>query len=147
MSGWAKFILVVTIISTVLLVLGIVAFVVALPDVQTAAEKAAADQGYTGDKAAQAVSFAVGTVIGAFAFSIVFEVMQCVGGFLFSLKGRWGIFCIIMSIISGVSNTYELVSSITQRSGALSIVTAAIAVVIAVLMIVACFKHRAELRR
>ena len=147
MSGWAIVILVLTIISAVLLVMGIIAFAVALPEVKAVAEKAARDQGLVGQDFELAVAVALAAVIAAFAVSIVFEIFQIVGGFLFSLKGRWGVFCIVVSILSAATNTWELVSAISNRSGALSIVTSVIALLVSAFLVVACFMHRAENRR
>ncbi|MBQ7250775.1 MAG: hypothetical protein IJS37_05465 [Bacilli bacterium] len=147
MSGWAIAILVLTIISAVLLVMGIIAFAVALPEVKAVAEQAAHDKGLVGQDFDLAVAVALAAVIAAFVVSIVFEVFQVIGGFLFSLKGRWGVFCIVVSILSAATNTWELISAISNRSGALTIVTSVIALLVSAFLVVACFMHRAENRR
>ena len=145
MSFWAVFILVMTIIMTALFVVSVVGFATSIGPVQDAARTEAAKTLSEPDLSV-AVGLVVGGVIAAFAVSSILEVLQIIGGFLFSLKGRWGIFCIVMAILSGVSNVWELISAISSKAAVLSIVTASIGLVLSVLMIIACFKHRAENR-
>ena len=146
MSFWAVFILVVTIISAGIFVLGVIAFATGLGAAEQAARNEAIKQGLSGADLDLAVSLAIGIIVAGFVVSSILDVLTIVGGFLFSLKGRWGIFCIIMAIISGAGNIFELVNAISKQAGAFSIVTSSIMVVLSVLMVVACFKHRAENR-
>ena len=146
MSFWAVFILVVTIISTIMLAVGVIAFAISIGPAQELARQEAVKQGLSDADIQIAVAVVTTGLIGAFVASSILEVLQIIGGFLFSLKGRWGIFCIIMAILSGGTNIFELINAISKGSGVFAIVTASVAVVLSVLMIIACFKHRAENR-
>ena len=146
MSFWAVFILVLTIISTVMFAISVIGFATGIGPAETLARQEAVKQGLSGQDVDLAVALVVGALVAAFAISSILDVFQIVGGFLFSLKGRWGIFCIVMAILSAAGNTFELISAITNKSGALTIVSASIMLVVSVLLVVACFKHRAENR-
>ena len=139
-SIWSIIILVATIISLVLLVVSVIVFAVGVPALKDAAYQASIDAGATAEEATLAVSLAIGVAIGAMVFASIFEVFKIIGGFMFSLKGRWGIFCIVVAIISAVSN------GASKNPNVGSIVTNAITLAIDVLLVVACFKRRAELR-
>lgn len=146
MSFWAVFILVVTLVSAAIFTLGVVAFTTALGPAEQAARDEAIKQGLSGNDLEIAVSLAIGIIVSGFVVSSILDVLTIVGGFLFSLKGRWGVFCIVMAIISGAGNIFELTNAISKQGGAFSIVTSSIMVVLSVLMVIACFKHRAENR-
>lgn len=146
MSVWAVIILVATIISLILLVTTIAISVVALPEAMAAAKQAALDGGATEAEADLAVAIAIGAVVVALVLSSVFDVLKIIGGFMFSLKGRWGIFCIVVSIISVVFGVWGVIGDISNHVGVASIVTGSIGLAVSVLLLVACFKHKAELQ-
>ena len=114
-SGWATVIFIATILEAVLLALSILALVLSLGPVEQAARQAA--QQSTTDQAAIefTVNTAIAVVITAFVFGSALSVLQIIGGFLFSLKGRWGIFCIIMAILNLVSGVFSLISDIASQ--------------------------------
>ncbi len=147
MSIWAVIILIATIISLVLLVTEIVFTAIGIP-AATEAAKQAAEQEAGGDQAAieLAVGIAIGAIIVILVFSSLFDVLKIIGGFLFSLKGRWGMFCIIVNIISLAFGLYNFINDLTKGANAANIVTHVLGLAISVLLVVACFKHRAELR-
>ena len=146
-SVWSIIILVATIISLIILVASIVVLAVGLPATIAAARQAAIDQGTPQADVDMVVSLAIGVVIFAFVLASLFSVFKIIGGFMFSLKGRWGIFCIVVSILSAVSGIYSLVTDITNKSRAATITISIIGLIIDVLLVVACFKHRAELQQ
>ena len=146
-SVWSIIILVATIISLIILVASIVVLAVGLPATIAAARQAAIDQGTPQAEVDMVVSLAIGVVIFAFVLASLFSVFKIIGGFMFSLKGRWGIFCIVVSILSAVSGIYSLVTDITNKSSAATITISIIGLIIDVLLVVACFKHRAELQQ
>ena len=146
MSIWAIVILVVTIVLAAFLLTSVIAFSTSISTVMETARAEAAKHSTDPAEIDLIAGAAVGVIIAAFAASAVVEVLQIIGGFLFSLKGRWGIFCIIMSIISAATNLWELISDITNRAGALSIVSTSICLVLSIVIVIACFKHRAENR-
>ena len=146
MSIWAVIILIATIISLVLLVTTITVTTLALPEAMEAAKQAAIDGGATEEEALIAVGVASGAVVVALVLGSVFDVLKIIGGFMFSLKGRWGIFCIIVSIISVVFGVWGVIGDISNNVGVASIVTGSIGLAVSVLLLVACFKHKAELQ-
>ncbi|MBQ2070693.1 MAG: hypothetical protein II467_07195 [Bacilli bacterium] len=142
-SGWAMVVFIATLFEAALLVLSIVALVLSLGPVEQAARQAA--QQSTTDQAAIefAVNTAIAVVITAFVFGSALSVLQIIGGFLFSIKGRWGIFCIIMAILNLVSGVFSLVSDINNRAAVLSLVTSILGLLIAIVLVIACFKLKA----
>ena len=145
-SIWSVIILIATIISLVLLVTAVVMTAIGIPDVLALAKQTAIDSGVTAEEAELIAGIAVGAVIAALVFSSIFDILKIIGGFMFSLKGRWGIFCIVVSIISVATGIWSLISNITNHVAAGSIVVSSIGLAVSVLLCVACFKHRAELK-
>ena len=146
MSLWAIIILVATIVSLALLVTSIAVTAIAIPGTLAAAKEAAIAEGVTQDEADLIAGIAIAVVIVALVLSSVFDVLKIIGGFMFSLKGRWGIFCIIVSILSFGFGIFSLVSDIKNKSGTGTIVVSSISLAVSALLVVACFKHRAEIR-
>lgn len=145
-SIWSVIILIATIVSLVLLVSSIVMTAIGIPSVLELAKQTAIDSGVTAEEAELIAGIAVGAVIVALVFSSIFDILKIIGGFMFSLKGRWGIFCIVVSIISVATGIWSLISNITNHVAVGSIVVSSIGLAISVLLCVACFKHRAELK-
>ena len=75
---------------------------------------------------------------------VTFKVFEAIGGFLFSLKGKWGMFCVVVSIIIVVINSINLLGIFGGGKDALTIVANIIDAIIAILFCVACIKHRKE---
>ena len=146
MSIWAVIILVATIISLVLLVTSIVLTTIGIPGVMETAKQAALDEGVTADEANIIAVAAIGVIVAALVFSSIFDILKIIGGFMFSLKGRWGIFCIIVSLISLAMGVWSLISNITNKVGVATIITDSLSVALSLLIVVACFKHRAEIK-
>ena len=146
MSIWAVIILVATIISLVLLVTSIALTAIGIPGVMETAKQAALDEGVSADEANIIAGAAIGVIIAALVFSSIFDILKIIGGFMFSLKGRWGIFCIIVSILSLARGVWSLISDISNKVGAANIITDSLSVALSLLILVACFKHRAEVK-
>ena len=144
MSIWALIILIATIISLVLLITAVVTTVIGIPAVTETAKQTAIEQGLTAEEANIAAAAAVGILIAALVFSSIFDILKIIGGFMFSLKGRWGIFCIIVSIISLAMGVWALISGIKNKVGVATVITDSVSVAISLLLVIACFKHRAE---
>ncbi len=145
-SFWALVILVVTIISTVLFVTSVIVFAAGLPAIAETVRQAGKQEGASEATIATAIAIANATAISTFAVSSVLEVLTIVGGFLFSLKGRWGIFCIIMAILSAIGYVVQLFGAISSGNTT-TIVTAILAAALSILLVIACIKHRGEIRR
>ena len=143
-SIWSIIILISTIVSLVLLIAAIVVTAIGIPAALDVAKQAALDTGVTQEEAEIAAGIAIGVIIAALVFSSIFDILKIIGGFMFSLKGRWGIFCIIVSILSVIGGGWSLISNITNKAGAGTIVVAVLSLVISVVLCVACFMHRIE---
>ena len=143
-SIWSVIILIATIVALALLVTSIVVTALGVPTALAVAKQAAIDGGVPAEEAELAAGLAIGAIIAALVFSSVFDVLKIIGGFMFSLKGRWGLFCIIVSIISAVIGIWALISNIVNKAGVGSIVVSALELAVSGVLVVACFKHRAE---
>ena len=143
-SIWSTIILVCTILTLVILVATIVVTTVGIPAALEQAKQAAAGQGLSPEEIELAASVAIGAIVVALVLASILEIFEVIGGFLFSLKGRWGIFCIVISILSSVSSLYSVISSITQKSSALTITFGFLGLAVNILFCVACFKHYQE---
>ena len=145
-SIWSTLILIAAIISLVLLVASVILMIVGIPAISEAAKQGAIEGGATQEEAGIIAGIAIGAVIVAFVFASILDVLKIIGGFLFSLKGRWGLFCIIVSIISVATGVWTLVSDISNKAAVGSIVVSVLSLLVSILLCVACFKHRAEIR-
>ena len=146
MSIWAIIILIATIISLILLAVTVIVTVVGIPAATAAAKQAAIDAGTPEAEVNLVVGIAVGAIVGALIFASIFDVLKIIGGFMFSLKGKWGIFCIVVSILSAIGAIWSLSTTIANRGSVGTIVTDIITLLVNVLLVVACFKHRAEIQ-
>ena len=147
MSVWAVIILIAAIISLALLIVSAVTVIAGIPAATETAKQAAIDGGSTAEEANLAASIAIGVVIVAFVFASIFDILKIIGGFMFSLKGRWGIFCIVVSIISLALGVWSLASNVSNKVGIATIISSSTGLAISLLLCVACFMHRAEIKR
>ena len=145
-SVWSLIILICTIATLVILVGTIIVTSVGLPAVLEAAKQAAIAEGASASDADLVAGVVGGVAIAVLVISSIFYLFEILGGFLFSLKGRWGIFCIVIAIISLAFAVYSLINGITNNSGAGTIVINAISLAVNLLFVVACFKHLQENR-
>ena len=143
-SVWSVIILVATIISLVLLIVNVTVTATSIPAVATTVKQAAAQQGLSQAETELLVGTMIGSVVAGLIIGSAIDILRIIGGFLFSLKGRWGVFCIVMSIISGAFSVYTFISALVNKSPVATIVIAAVDLVLCILLIVACFKHYAE---
>ena len=147
MSVWAVIILVSTIIALALLIISAVTVIAGIPAATEAAKQAAINAGSTAEEANLAASIAIGVVIAAFVFASIFDILKIIGGFMFSLRGRWGIFCIVVSIISLALGVWSLASNVSNKVGIATIISSSMGLAISLLLCIACFMHRAEIKR
>ena len=143
-SIWSLIILIATIVSLVLLIAGVVILALGVPAAKDAAYNAAIEGGSNAEEANLIVGIAIGTIIGIFIASSIFDVLKIIGGFMFSLKGRWGIFCIVVAILGLGGSIGSLIADFVNKAGAASIAINAVSVAVGALLVVACFKHKAE---
>ena len=89
---------------------------------------------------AVASSFVTGAVIG-----VILAAFEIIGGFLFSLKGKWGTFCIVISILGIFAQGINLSNNLTTNGVLpLTIVMNFVMLAIYIVYCIACFKHRSE---
>ena len=147
MSIWAVIILIATILSLIVLVSSIVLAVAGIPAAMEAAKQEASTvEGISEADINLAVSITVGAIIVALVFVSIFDVLKIIGGFMFSLKGRWGIFCIVVSILSLIGSIWSLSSNISNHGAIGTIATSIIGLLLDLLLVIACFKHHAEVK-
>ena len=147
MSIWAVIILIATILSLIVLVSSIVLAVAGIPTAMEAAKQEASTvEGISEADINLAVGIAVGAIIVALVFVSIFDVLKIIGGFMFSLKGRWGIFCIVVSILSLIGSIWSLSSNISNHGAIGTIATSIIGLLLDLLLVIACFKHHAEVK-
>ena len=144
-SIWSTIILIVVLVTLVLLVISVVSTVMDLPNVE-AAVRAEADKQGVNDEAAivLAIGLAQGAIIAGLVIGSIFDVLKIIGGLLFSLKGKWGMFCIVVSILGVIGSGYSLYSYIQNKAGVGTIVIAVVSLLLSLLYCVACFMHRKE---
>jgi len=144
-SVWSIIILVATIITLVLVATTVTLTIIGMPTIIEAARQEATRRGATAAEVDAVVAVAYAAIIGGLVLGCAFDVLKIIGGFFFSLKGRWGVFCIVVSIISVAAGIYVLISNITNKAGVGNIVVSSIELAVGVLLVVACFKHKAEI--
>lgn len=146
-SIWSVIILIATILSLIALAVSVILTAVGIPVVLEAARQAALDEGVTAEDAAIIAGVAIGTIIAALVIGSLFDILKIIGGFMFSLKGRWGIFCIIVSILSVATGIWALVNDITNKASGGAIASTSVSLALSLLICFACFMHRAELKK
>ena len=144
LSVWSLIILITTIASLILLAISIILSAVGIPTVMAVAKQTAIDQGLPEADVTLAVNIAVIILIVTLVLASIFDILKVIGGFMFSLKGKWGMFCIVMAIISVVSTVLSLISDIRNRAGIGDIIVNVVSIVVSLIYCYACFKHRAE---
>ena len=143
-SVWSTIILVVAILMAVATVVTIVTLIVQIPGAKEAAMQELVAQGYSESVAEAAVDVAIGSLVAGYIFGLTFNAFEAIGGFLFSLKGKWGMFCIVASIIAMVFGFIRVITNSTNGSDGLTIALNFVDLVLAILFCIASFKHRKE---
>lgn len=147
LSIWSIIILVATVISLGLLVTSIALTAIGVPGILAVAKQTAIDQGVPEADVALVVNIALITVIVALVLASIFDILKIIGGFMFSLKGRWGIFCIVVAIISVISTLVGLINDITNKASIGTIIVSVVSILVSAIYCFACFKHKAELAK
>lgn len=144
-SIWSTIILIATVVSLILLVIALVVLIVGVPATRELVKQAAIEGGFSEEEAAAIGLIATITLIVAFVITSIFDILKIIGGFLFSLKGKWGLFCIVVSILGAIGAVFSLFANIRNKGAVGSIVVDVITLAVDVLLVVACFKHKAEI--
>ena len=140
-SIWSTIILIVAILTIITTTIEFVSVVTSIDKVrEVALEEANGDDFTTLVVNAVASSFVTGAVIG-----VILAAFEIIGGFLFSLKGKWGTFCIVISILGIFAQGINLSNNLTTNGVLpLTIVMNFVMLAIYIVYCIACFKHRSE---
>lgn len=143
-SVWSTIILVVAILMALSVVISLVSLIVQIPVAREQAMETLLNQGVSESVAEAAVETAISSLVAGYIIGLTFNAFEAIGGFLFSLKGKWGMFCIVISILGVLVSGYNLYSYIGNKAGAGTIVLAVVSLLLSLLYCVACFMHRKE---
>ena len=144
-SIWSTIILIVALVTLVLLVISVVSTIMDLANVEAAVRAEAEKQGVDEEAAiVLAIGLAQGAIIAGLVIGSIFDVLEIIGGLLFSLKGKWGMFCIVASIIALVFGFIRVITNSTNGSDGLTIALNFVDLILAILFCIASFKHRKE---
>ena len=148
-SIWSTLLLVATFLMLASVVVAIVTVIAVLPQTMEAAKEIArqeaAAQGVSVSEEVLdlAMSVAKTAVIASLVFVVIISGLEILGGFLFSLKGKWGIFCIVIGVL-GVLGGIGNLMSITATTQAATIISDVISFLVSGLFCVASIMHYIE---
>ncbi len=148
-SIWSTLLLIATFLMLASVVVSIITVIVVLPQTMEAAKEIArqeaAAQGVSVSEEVleMAMNIAKSAVIVSLVFVIIIAGLEILGGFLFSLKGKWGIFCIVVGVL-GVLGGIGNLMGITASTQAASIISDVISFLVSGLFCVASIMHYIE---
>lgn len=148
-SIWSTLLLVATVLMLVSVVVSIVTVMAVLPQTMEAAKEVArqeaAAQGVTVSEEVleMAMNIAKTAVITSLVFVVIIAGLEALGGFLFSLKGKWGIFCIVVGVL-GVLGGIGNLMSITASTQAATIISDVVSFLVSGLFCVTSIMHYIE---
>ncbi len=148
-SIWSTLLLVATFLMLASVVFAIVTVIAVLPQTLEAAKEIArqeaAAQGVSVSEEVLdlAMSVAKTAAIASLVFVVIISGLEILGGFLFSLKGKWGIFCIVIGVL-GVLGGIGNLMGITATTQAANIISDVISFLVSGLFCVASIMHYIE---
>ena len=148
-SIWSTLLLIATFLMLASVVVSIITVIVVLPQTMEAAKEIArqeaAAQGVSVSEEVleMAMNIAKSAVIVSLVFVIIIAGLEILGGFLFSLKGKWGIFCIVVGVL-GVLGGIGNLMGITATTQAATIISDVISFLVSGLFCVASIMHYIE---
>ncbi|MBO7121254.1 MAG: hypothetical protein J6V79_02535 [Bacilli bacterium] len=148
-SIWSTLLLVATFLMLASVVVAIVTVIAVLPQTMEAAKEIArqeaAAQGVSVSEEVLdlAMNVAKTAVVVSLVFVVIISGLEILGGFLFSLKGKWGIFCIVIGVL-GVLGGIGNLMSITATTQAATIISDVISFLVSGLFCVASIMHYIE---
>ena len=110
-SVWSTILLIATFLMLASIVVSIVTMIVSLPTIMEIARSIMMEE--AGDKLDEAsIELALqitktGIIVGL-VFAVIIYGLEVLGGFLFSLKGRWGVFCIVIGVLGVLFGIFDL---------------------------------------
>lgn len=148
-SIWSTLLLVATFLMLASVVVAIITVIAVLPQTMEAAKEIArqeaAAQGVSVSEEVLdlAMNVAKTAVIVSLVFVVIISGLEILGGFLFSLKGKWGIFCIVIGVL-GVLGGIGNLMGITATTQAATIISDVISFLVSGLFCVASIMHYIE---
>lgn len=148
-SIWSTLLLVATFLMLASVVVAIITVIAVLPQTMEAAKEIArqeaAAQGYSVSEEVLdlAMNVAKTAVIVSLVFVVIISGLEILGGFLFSLKGKWGIFCIVVGVL-GVLGGIGNLMGITATTQAATIISDVISFLVSGLFCVSSIMHYIE---
>ena len=139
-SIWSAVILFTALVSLVLL---IITAILTIAVVVTAKDELIAE-GMNPSEAAAGALIASIVVFIIFILISAFDILKIVGGFLFALKGKWSIFCIVVTLLAFASNLASMIYYINNAAEVGNIVIAVLDLVASGVLAFACIMHRRE---
>ena len=141
---WAMILFIVTSIALALAIANTIVTIMGIDAVVNAAIQTARET--TPDASEEvlqmAAAIAKGVAIGAMVFALSFSVLIAIGGYMYSLKGKWGVFCLVVAIIKIIGVAITLIGMVGKSMEPLSLVTNILDIVVAGLFIVSVFMLR-----
>ena len=116
-SVWSTLLLIATFLMMASAIISIVTVIVGLPAVMEAAKEIAREEAAAmGTSISEeyldiAMNAAKTMAITILVFVLAIAALEIVGGFLFSLKGKWGVFCIVvgvLGVLGGLGNLFSI---------------------------------------
>ena len=145
-SIWSIIILVASLVTLALLVTSIVLTAVGVPSALEVAKQEAIAAGSTAEEAELIAGVAIAVVVVVLVIGSLFDVFKVIGGLLFSLKGRWGIFCIVVAVLSIAGGIYSFINGLTNHAQASNTIIDGIKLAVSLLYGCACVMHFKENR-
>ncbi len=148
-SIWSTLLLVATFLMLASVVFAIVTVIAVLPQTMEAAKEIArqeaAAQGVSVSEEVleMAMNIAKTAAIVSLVFVAIISGLEILGGFLFALKGKWGIFCIVVGVL-GVLGGIGNLMGITATTQPASIISDVISFLVSGLFCVASIMHYIE---
>ena len=137
--------MVVAILTIITTTINLVSVVTSIDKVREVALEAAHEANLKGEAAQLVVNATASSVVTGAVIGAILAAFEIVGGFLFSLKGKWGTFCIVISILGIIGQGISLSSNLTTEGVLpLTIVINFVELAIYIVYCIACFKHRSE---
>lgn len=148
-SVWSTMLLVASALFIVLTIINIVRSIIVMPifteQSRSIAEEmfAEASYPYTEEDVDMTVRAAEGLLIVGLIFVSAIDCLVSLGGFLFSHKGKWGVFCIIVGIIGVLSKSFDF-TNLNKESEILTVVLTIIGFLAVLAFCVSSIMHYRE---
>ena len=141
---WAMILFIVTSIALAYAVANTILTIIGIDQVVNDAIQATRETTPDASEEVLAVAGAVakGIAIGGLVFALSFSILIAIGGYMYSLKGKWGVFCLVVAILKIIGVAITLVTMIGKSMEPMTLVTNILDIVISGLFVVSVFMLR-----